>query len=138
MSGIRGKNTKPEMIIRQALHKKGLRYRLHAKNIAGKPDLVFPKYNAVILVHGCFWHGHNCHLFKWPKSRSEFWHDKITGNQVRDKTITKKLTKLGWRICTIWECSLKGKEKLPLEETIDKIDLWLKSATLTLEIRGKI
>ena len=85
MAGIKGKNTKPEMLIRKALFAKGLRYRLHDKNLPGKPDLVFPKYKAVIFVQGCFWHGHDCHLFKWPTSNKEYWRNKINRNREVDK-----------------------------------------------------
>lgn len=77
MSGIQGKNTKPELTIRKGLHALGFRYRLHGKTLPGKPDLVFPKYKAVIFIHGCFWHAHHCHLFKWPSTRVDFWQEKI-------------------------------------------------------------
>ena len=83
MSGIKGKNTKPEFIVRKALFKRGFRYTLHNKNLPGKPDLVFARYKAVVFVNGCFWHGHNCHLFKWPKSNPEFWKEKITNNHFQ-------------------------------------------------------
>ena len=85
MSGIRYKDTKPEIIIRKALHAKGFRYSLHNNKLPGKPDIVLPKYNAIIFIHGCFWHQHNCHLFKWPSTRPEFWQNKISGNKERDK-----------------------------------------------------
>src|SRR5690606_16975078 len=85
MSGIRGKNTRPELILRSALHRKGFRFRLHRKDLPGRPDMIFPQYRAVLFVHGCFWHGHNCHLFKWPSTREEFWREKIAGNIKRDK-----------------------------------------------------
>lgn len=85
MAGIRGKNTKPEIAIRSALHRLGFRFHVHRRNLHGRPDLVFPKRKAVILVHGCFWHGHDCHLFKWPKPRSDFWRRKINGNIARDR-----------------------------------------------------
>ena len=85
MAGIRGKNTKPELAMRSALHRRGFRFRLHCKELPGKPDLVFRKFRAVIFVHGCFWHGHGCHLFKWPKTRSEFWQQKIHSNIDRDR-----------------------------------------------------
>lgn len=104
MSGIRSKDTKPEMIVRRALHKAGFRYRLHDKKLPGKPDIVLPKYRTVIFVHGCFWHGHGCKDFKWPKSREQWWREKIEGNVARDKAVTTKLGHLGWRISTIWEC----------------------------------
>ena len=85
MSGIRGKNTKPELLTRSLLHRAGYRFRIHDKNLPSKPDIVLKKYNAVILVHGCFWHRHLCHLFKWPKSRPEFWRKKLNGNYHRDQ-----------------------------------------------------
>ena len=136
MSGIRSKNTKPELLIRKGLHKKGFRYRIHCKELPGKPDLVFKKYNAIIFVHGCFWHGHDCHLFKWPRSREAFWRDKINGNIERDTLSENKLVFDGWRIGKVWECALKGKKRLPVEHVIDKCAHWLKSDFRTTEIRG--
>ena len=109
MSGIRGKNTKPEILVRKALHAKGYRFRLHDKKLPGKPDIVLPKYKTVIFVHGCFWHKHNCKHFKWPKTRPEFWRDKIVGNTERDKKHIEELQKLGWNIKVIWECEIKDK-----------------------------
>ena len=105
MSGIRGKNTRPELLIRKGLHARGFRFRLHDKRLPGKPDLVLPKYSAVIFVHGCFWHGHDCHLFKWPQSRREFWRKKITRNKVKDAESYVSLKKEGWYILTIWAVS---------------------------------
>ena len=121
MSGIKGKNTKPEIIVRGALFKRGFRYLLHYKGLPGKPDLVFPKYKTVVFVNGCFWHGHDCHLFKWPKSNPEFWKKKITGNQKRDRKNEKLLTDQGWRVNTIWECALKGKSSNDINSEIDKL-----------------
>ena len=125
MSGIKGKDTKPELQIRQALHQRGFRYRLHASNLPGKPDLVFPKYQAVIQIHGCFWHRHQCHMFKWPKSRTEFWREKINSNALRDLQNELLLAERGWRVLTVWECSLKGKLRKPLHELGDEIAIWL-------------
>lgn len=136
MSGIRGKDTKPELVIRKKLHALGFRYKLHDKKLPGKPDLVFPKYNAVIFVNGCFWHGHNCHLFKWPTSREEFWRNKITRTKEKDRENIEKLLKDGWRILQIWECALKGRERLPIETIIEHAALWLQSEQLQLDIRG--
>lgn len=110
MSGIRGKNTKPEMIVRRALHKAGYRYRLHAKDLPGKPDIVLPKYRTVIFVHGCFWHHHDCKNFKWPKTREEFWRKKIEGNVKRDKRAYAALEALGWKVVIIWECETREKK----------------------------
>ncbi len=137
MSGIRGKNTKPELQIRKALHARGFRYRLHKTSLPGKPDLTLPKYNAVIFVHGCFWHLHGCHLFKWPSTRPKFWKKKITGNKTKDQENIATLQKEGWRILIVWECALKGKEKLDFQSVIDQAVKWLNSSKNYLEIRGE-
>jgi len=136
MSGIRGKDTRPELIIRSALHRLGFRYRLHDRKLPGSPDLVFPRYNAVIQIHGCFWHGHDCHLFKSPSTRTSFWQQKIIGNRQRDQASIKALKRTDWRVLVIWECALKGKYRLPLEEVINNTVEWLHSETLELEIEG--
>lgn len=136
MSGIRSRDTKPELTVRKALHAMGFRYRISDASLAGKPDLVFPKYNAVIFVHGCFWHGHDCHLFKWPSTRQEFWKDKIEKNRVRDAMTEKALLEAGWRILTVWECALKGKNKVPFDNLIQAISLWLESNETARVIRG--
>lgn len=125
MAGIRGKNTKPEMIIRRGLHARGFRYLLHDKRLPGKPDLVFPKHRAVIFVHGCFWHGHDCHLFKWPKTRREFWRKKIERNQEIDDAALLALINSGWRYCVVWECALKGRTRLANNYVIQSIVRWL-------------
>jgi len=136
MSGIRGKNTKPELVIRKALHARGFRYRLHCKDLPGNPDLCLPKYRAVIFVHGCFWHGHGCHLFKWPKTRPEFWREKIGRNRAVDGAAERSLAEDGWRLAVIWECALKGRDRLPLEDVISTCADWLKSDRPRLEIKG--
>lgn len=133
MSGIRGKNTRPELEIRRQLHQRGFRYRLHDKTLPGKPDVVLKKYNAVIFIHGCFWHRHNCHLFKWPKTRPEFWKQKITRNHENDIEALAKLLSHGWRVCIVWECSIKGVSKnVPMVS--ESITRWLKSNNSMLEI----
>lgn len=138
MAGIKGKNTQPEIAIRKALYGKGYRYRLHAKDLPGKPDLVFPKYRTVIFVHGCFWHRHNCHLFKWPSTRREFWEEKITGNANRDILHRTRLVEAGWKIVIIWECAMKGKHRLPLEEILDSTVVALHDkASNFLEIKSR-
>jgi len=138
MSGIRGKNTRPEILIRKCLHGCGFRYRLHDKRLPGKPDVVLPRYRAVIMIHGCFWHGHDCHLFKWPSSNEIFWREKITKNIAVDELAVNLLHDQHWRILKIWECSLKGKQRWPLELLIDEIVYWLKSGNATCEIKGVI
>jgi DNA mismatch endonuclease (patch repair protein) len=136
MSGIRGKDTKPELMIRKALHARGFRYRLHC-DLPGKPDICLPKYRAVIFVHGCFWHGHGCHLFKWPKTRPEFWQAKIERNCALDLASQEKLFEAGWRIATVWECSLKGRERLRLDDVIDTLANWLDGHLRQVSIRGR-
>jgi DNA mismatch endonuclease (patch repair protein) len=127
MAGIKGKNTKPELLIRKKLFEKGFRYRLHVRDLPGKPDLVFPRHKAVVFIDGCFWHGHDCHLFKWPKSREEFWRKKINGNRLVDERTRKALTKEGWRILTVWECAIKGKTRLDINIVTGRIEKWLRS-----------
>ena len=136
MSGIKGKNTNPELIVRKGIHARGFRYRLHVSRLAGKPDLVLPRYNAVIFVHGCFWHGHDCHLFKWPSTRPEWWESKINGNMARDEEAYAALHKQGWRILTLWECALKGKSKRPSDAVLEEITIWLRNNNKDNEIRG--
>ncbi|WP_407474944.1 very short patch repair endonuclease [Sulfitobacter sp. PM12] len=136
MAGIKGKNTRPELVIRSALHRRGFRFRLHRKDLPGKPDLVFSGRGAVIFVHGCFWHGHNCNLFRWPKSREEFWRGKIAKNMERDRVQYQTLIETRWRIGTIWECALKGKTRLPFENVVDQCAMWLQSDIKILEVSG--
>lgn len=108
MSQIKASNTKPELLVRKFLHAQGYRYKLHDKTLPGKPDIVLPKYKTVIFVHGCFWHGHvNCKYFKIPKTRTQWWLDKINTNKVNDAKAVKALKKEGWKVITVWECSLK-------------------------------
>lgn len=136
MSGIRGKNTKPELMLRKALHARGFRYRIHCKDLPGNPDLCLPKYRAVIFVHGCFWHGHDCHLFKWPKTRPEFWAAKIARNCEVDRQAEAKLLEAGWRVATVWECALKGRERLSLDDIAACCADWLKAGPQRLTVRG--
>lgn len=126
MSGIRGRNTKPEILIRSLLHRQGFRFRLHKQDLPGKPDIVLPRFHAVVLVHGCFWHGHNCTLFKWPGTRTEFWREKIGRNQKNDQAVVNALHANGWRIGIIWECSIRGKNK-DIERVARKLGEWLHS-----------
>lgn len=135
MAGIRGKDTKPEMLIRRGLHARGFRYTLHCK-LPGKPDICLPKYRAVIFVHGCFWHGHDCHLFKWPSTRPEFWKAKIERNRVIDIAAVDQLLASDWRVATIWECALKGRHRLPHEEVVGLCADWLSSTDSQLTISG--
>ena len=113
MSRIRGKDTKPELALRRGLHALGFRFRLHRKDLPGRPDLVFPSRRAVIFVHGCFWHGHGCPMCKMPATRPEFWRAKIDGNHERDLKAVRALTAAGWRVLMVWECALRGPARLP-------------------------
>ncbi len=133
MAGIKGKNTKPELLVRSLLHRQGFRFRLNVREISGKPDIVLPRYSAVIFVNGCFWHGHDCAHFKWPKTRPDFWRNKIEGNRTNDLKVNQALLSEGWRVGIVWECSLKGADK-NIKEVIDKISGWLRSDQAILEI----
>jgi DNA mismatch endonuclease (patch repair protein) len=123
MSRIKSKDTKPEIFVRKFLHLHGFRFRLHSKDLPGKPDIVLPKYKTIIFVHGCFWHGHkSCKYFVIPKTKTEWWLNKITANTINDKKKTAELKKLGWKIIHIWECEIKPlKRQKTLENLILKI-----------------
>jgi len=112
MSRIQGKNTKPEVLVRKFLHANGLRYRLHVKNMPGKPDVVLPKYKTVIFIQGCFWHGHDqCKYYVIPKTKTEWWLNKISRNKTRDIANIESLENAGWRVIEIWECDLKPQNR---------------------------
>lgn len=136
MAGIKGKNTRPEILLRRGLHARGFRFRLNRRDLPGVPDLVFPGRGAVLLAHGCFWHGHGCHLFKWPSSRPEFWRAKIHRNVERDQEVRQQLLRDRWRIGVIWECAMKGRARRPMDEVLDTCAAWLSSNARTLEISG--
>ena len=137
MSGIRSVDTKPELMLRRGLHRRGFRFRLHDRALPGRPDLVFSGRRSVIFVNGCFWHGHQCHLFRWPRSREDFWREKITGNMERDRLNRTRLLEQGWRICRVWECGSKGKHRLPVDSVIDRCAAWLDGVERELDIKGK-
>lgn len=119
MSRIKGKNTKPEMLVRKFLFANGYRYRLNVKTLPGKPDIVLPKYKTVIFINGCFWHGHEgCRYFVIPKTRTEWWIEKITGTQKRDREAENQLNALGWKVIVVWECELK---KDALNKTLNQL-----------------
>ena len=119
MSRIKSKNTKPEMLVRRFLHANGIRYKLHDKSLSGKPDIVLPKYRTVIFVHGCFWHGHNnCKYFVVPKTRTDWWLNKINTNKANDARVIKALKKEGWKIINVWECNLKSAK---VEKTLNNL-----------------
>ena len=119
MSRIRGKDTTPEMIVRKFLFNKGIRYRLHQKKLSGKPDLVLRKYNTIVFVNGCFWHGHEgCKYFVVPKTRTEWWKNKIRKTIEKDKENYRKLEKTGWQVLVVWECELRGENRNATLETL--------------------
>lgn len=136
MSGIKGKNTKPELFIRKGLFARGFRYILHDRRLPGTPDLVFPRHHAVVIINGCFWHGHGCHLFKWPKSNTAFWRTKIEGNKRNDKKHRTLLKTAGWNTLVVWECAVKGSSKWPAEGLFEKISNWIVSSEKNEEIAG--
>lgn len=125
MSLVHGSDTKPELLVRSLLHRMGYRFRLHAKNLSGKPDIVLPRYRIVVFVHGCFWHQHSgCRKANRPTTRTDFWNKKLDGNIAQDSQNYKLLIEQGWRVLVVWECETKNKEKLA-----DKLKIAI--ATLT-------
>lgn len=124
MAGIRGKNTKPELVVRRALHAQGFRYRLHVASLPGRPDIVLPKHRAVVLVHGCFWHRHEgCRFATTPATRSDFWAEKFRRNVERDTKAEEALRALAWRVATLWECDIRNFDA----EALRRLTSWLRS-----------
>ena len=123
MSRIKAKDTKPEMLVRKFLHARGFRYKLHDKTLPGKPDIVLPKFNTIVFVHGCFWHGHEgCNYFVVPRTRTQWWLDKISTNRRKDKENETKLKISGWNVLTVFECELKsGNQQKTLMNLIKNI-----------------
>lgn len=136
MARIGARDTKPELLVRRGLHARGFRYRLHVRGLPGRPDIVFPKYRALVFVHGCFWHGHDCSLFRLPATRSEFWSAKIASNRRRDDEVLTGLEAAGWRALVVWECGLRGTGRIGLAEVLDRCEAWLGSSAGRGEIRG--
>ena len=137
MSAIRGKNTKPEILIRKALFARGFRYRLHDDSLPGKPDIVLPRYHAVIRVNGCFWHYHGCSLSKLPATREDWWKEKLERTRTRDSEVLGQLRKGGWRVLTVWECSYRGKGAPVANSISDIADLisdWIGSGSTEDEV----
>lgn len=123
MSRIRSQNTKPEMLVRRFLHGQGFRFRLHARDLPGRPDLVLPKYRAVVFVDGCFWHGHSCQNGRVPGTNSDFWQAKFAANQARDKRNHRALRRGGWRVIRVWECRLANNKTR--EATLIRLASWI-------------
>jgi DNA mismatch endonuclease (patch repair protein) len=134
MSGIRSKDTQPELAIRREMHRRGYRYRLHARELPGKPDMVFPRFRAVTFIHGCFWHGHSCPLFRLPSTRPEFWRGKIDRNLANDTRASDALLAAGWRVSVIWECALKGRAAEGVATAGDALAAWLEGTARSFEL----
>lgn len=136
MAGIKGRDTRPELALRRALHARGFRYRLHAKNVPGRPDLVLSKFSAAVFVHGCFWHRHTgCRYATTPASRTDFWQSKFEENIARDARVHRALIHSGWRVATVWECALRSNYRLAA--VADCLATWLRSDSTELEIGDK-
>lgn len=125
MSRIRSRDTGPEILIRRALFARGYRYRLHDRKLPGRPDIVFPGRRALIMIHGCFWHAHGCHLSATPATRREFWEQKLRENRARDDRVLNALSLAGWRVLTVWECALRGKNRQDPGAVIDACERFL-------------
>lgn len=136
MASVGQKNTGPETLLRSALHKHGLRYRLHDRSLPGSPDLVFPRFRAVIFVHGCYWHSHGCYRSTLPKTRSDFWSKKFKDNKERDERKICQLLEEGWRALIVWECALVGKAFRPIDCVAATVSAWLNSADSRGDISG--
>lgn len=136
MSRIRSRDTVPEMIVRRALHARGLRFRLHDRRLPGTPDLVLAGHRAVVFVHGCFWHGHDCRYGVAPAANAAFWAEKIARNRARDEGAERRLLDLGWRVLTIWECALRGIDRRPPDAVAEQAVAFLRSDARELTIRG--
>ncbi len=134
MSGIRGANTQPELLVRSLIHRRGYRFTLHDRRLPGRPDIVLPKYGVVIFVNGCFWHRHGCHMFKWPQANHAFWRAKIGGTVCTDAAVRADLQHAGWRVLYVWECALKGRYRLPPDGLAARIDEFIRSHRLLEDI----
>ncbi|MBO9740146.1 DNA mismatch endonuclease Vsr [Xanthomonas axonopodis pv. begoniae] len=131
MSGIKGKNTRPEIAVRSFLHRNGFRFRLHGSRLPGRPDVVLARWNAVVFVHGCFWHGHSgCRYFKLPKTRTDFWKTKIDSNSQRDALAIHRLRQAGWRVAIIWECALRDEP----DRALDELLRFIRSEDISVEV----
>ena len=138
MSGIGAKNTAPELRLRLILHRHGFRYRLHQADLPGKPDIVLKKYRTVVFVHGCFWHCHECAMFKWPASNRDFWRKKISRNRIRYEKQIVELVGMGWRVLTVWECALRGPNAQADGMVLKHFQRWIFSRLDRKELSGKM
>lgn len=136
MASVKSANTGPELLLRRALHASGVRYRTNVRHLPGKPDVVFPRSRALLFIHGCFWHGHNCPAGRLPKTRLHYWRGKIRRNRNRDARNSAELRALGWRVGVIWECALTGTNRRPADYFASRIKRWLHSTATQLDVRG--
>lgn len=136
MSRIRGKDTKPELLLRRALHAAGFRYRLHVVSLPGRPDMVLSRYRTAIFVHGCFWHGHECPNYKIPATRTEFWKDKVASNRARDLRTCQQLLSKKWRVIVVWECALSGRARIKTEDLVERCRKYLLGDVQSPEVGG--
>ncbi|MGE0281638.1 MAG: very short patch repair endonuclease [Rhizobiaceae bacterium] len=136
MARIRSKDTGPEIQIRRGLHALGFRFRLHSSRFPGKPDLVLPKYRAVVFVHGCYWHGHDCGEAKLPASNQDYWSPKIARTRARDQRHLESVAAAGWRSLTIWECALRGKRRRSVETVVGEAARWITEDRSSAVIKG--
>lgn len=138
MASVRQRDTAPEMRLRKALHRLGLRFRLHDRKLPGSPDLVFPRFRSVVFVHGCFWHAHGCKYSTTPSARLEFWAEKFAANKARDERNVNLLLASGWRVLTVWECALREKREKSDEKVARRVTRWLSGHRRSAEIEGSI
>jgi len=138
MSGIGGRDTKIELAVRKALHARGLRYRLHKRNLPGRPDMAFIGAKAAVFMNGCFWHGHDCPLFRLPASNTEFWRAKIDANRSRDIATLDALHTMGWRTAVVWECAMRGRPADELSVLLGRLEEWIRDGSGHLDVRGPL
>lgn len=136
MAAIRRRNTQIELQVRRALHALGCRYRVDVRSLPGRPDIAFKRRQCAVFVHGCWWHGHDCPLFRWPATRRDFWQDKIGGNKARDQRNKEALLAMGWRVATVWECALRGRDSGAPARVAAEIYAWLCASAPSLDISG--
>lgn len=137
MSRVRSRDTAPELLIRRILHARGYRYRLHRRDLPGRPDIVLSKHRAAVFANGCFWHGHGCPLFRMPATRPEFWATKIAGNRARDAAARLKLRDAGWRTLDVWECALRGRRRLDPDVLADGLIAFISGNCISGDIAGE-
>lgn len=136
MAGIRSRNTKPELRVRRGLHARGFRFRIHSINVPGSPDLILPRFKTAVFVHGCYWHGHDCSLFRIPASNRDFWMNKFDRNRERDIVVQRQVDEAGWRQLVIWECAFRGRGQIGEAAAIDAAASFILGDERHGEVRG--